>query len=389
MMSDAEMHIPGAADAAALNDAWAAARRCGVTRLADITGLDRIGVPVFQAIRPMSRALAVHQGKALGVAGAQIGALMESVESAHAEVFDVRSAPAAHAQLPPTERPADLADFARDRDEPVGADEPIAWTPARRLLDGRIMQVPFECVSLDYTRPWDRRLDHTSSGLASRFDLEGALLKGLLEVLERDASAEWTALPDHFRSVSRIDRQTIGYPWFREIDARLRQAGVSLALYSLPTVIGLPALRAAALEFGVRRASRISTGGWGCARTWEEALQAAVLEALQARLTAISGVRDDILYFEPGERAWIGDAAPLPPGMKGLDWSELEGSGRDLGGVTSEEIAQMLRLAGYPDTAAVTLSAPGARVCVVKVFAPGLGANRRRRRQPASPGARP
>ena len=32
-----------------------AARHAGVTRLADLTGLDRLGVPVWQAVRPWSR----------------------------------------------------------------------------------------------------------------------------------------------------------------------------------------------------------------------------------------------------------------------------------------------------------------------------------------------
>mgnify|MGYP006149433749 FL=1 len=36
-----------------------AARALGVTRLADVTGLDRIGIPVFQAVRPLSLSLSV------------------------------------------------------------------------------------------------------------------------------------------------------------------------------------------------------------------------------------------------------------------------------------------------------------------------------------------
>jgi hypothetical protein len=37
----------------------------GITRLADVTGLDRVGIPVYQAIRPGSRNLSVSQGKGL------------------------------------------------------------------------------------------------------------------------------------------------------------------------------------------------------------------------------------------------------------------------------------------------------------------------------------
>ena len=60
----------------------------GITRLADVTGLDRIGVPVFQAIRPLSRSVSVSQGKGLDPDAARASALMEAVETWHAERID-------------------------------------------------------------------------------------------------------------------------------------------------------------------------------------------------------------------------------------------------------------------------------------------------------------
>src|SRR5262245_14339336 len=36
---------------------------CGMTRLADITGLDRIGVPVAMVARPNAQSVSVSQGK--------------------------------------------------------------------------------------------------------------------------------------------------------------------------------------------------------------------------------------------------------------------------------------------------------------------------------------
>src|SRR5204862_1033387 len=60
-------------------------RAAGITRLADVTGLDWIGVPVYQAIRPNSRTLSASQGKGLTPAQAKVSALMESLELFHAE----------------------------------------------------------------------------------------------------------------------------------------------------------------------------------------------------------------------------------------------------------------------------------------------------------------
>ena len=65
-----------------------AAEKAGVTRLADVTRLDRLGLPVWQAVRPMSRAVSVHQGKGATDADAKVGALLEGVESHAAETFE-------------------------------------------------------------------------------------------------------------------------------------------------------------------------------------------------------------------------------------------------------------------------------------------------------------
>ena len=56
------------------------AAHCGVTRLADVTGLDTIGIPVFQAIRPLARSLSVSQGKGVTRVAARVSALMEAIE---------------------------------------------------------------------------------------------------------------------------------------------------------------------------------------------------------------------------------------------------------------------------------------------------------------------
>jgi ribosomal protein S12 methylthiotransferase accessory factor YcaO len=66
--------------------------RFGITRVADITGLDRINIPVATAIRPMSRSIAVAAGKGVDLVAAKTSAAMEAIECAHAD----GSLPAAH-----------------------------------------------------------------------------------------------------------------------------------------------------------------------------------------------------------------------------------------------------------------------------------------------------
>src|SRR6266851_7790004 len=57
----------------------------GITRVADITGLDVIGIPVVTVCRPNSRAVTVSLGKGLDVAAARASGVMESIEAFMAE----------------------------------------------------------------------------------------------------------------------------------------------------------------------------------------------------------------------------------------------------------------------------------------------------------------
>ena len=60
----------------------------GITRCANVTGLDRIGIPVYCAIRPNGADLQVSNGKGINHQAAQVSALMEGIEIFHAETPD-------------------------------------------------------------------------------------------------------------------------------------------------------------------------------------------------------------------------------------------------------------------------------------------------------------
>src|SRR5262245_59465733 len=57
----------------------------GITRVANLTMLDRIGIPVVMVCRPNSRSSAVFHGKGLDSVAAKASGLMEAVETWHAE----------------------------------------------------------------------------------------------------------------------------------------------------------------------------------------------------------------------------------------------------------------------------------------------------------------
>src|SRR5690242_6409680 len=63
--------------------------RAGITRIANITGLDYVGIPVYVSFRPNSRSLATSQGKGLDHDSAKVSALMEALEVGHAEHIEL------------------------------------------------------------------------------------------------------------------------------------------------------------------------------------------------------------------------------------------------------------------------------------------------------------
>jgi ribosomal protein S12 methylthiotransferase accessory factor len=370
------------ATAAILARAVTDARACGVTRLADVTRLDALGVHVFQAVRPLGKTVAVHQGKGLAAPEAMIGALMEAVECDHAERFEGETLLSAFAALPKRERPETLGDFAADRAHPPGEDEPLRWVESRRIVDGRRLWIPFEGVSLDLGRPGHLRLERSSVGLAARYDFEGAVLKGLQEVIERDAEQAWMALPIEHRTCDRLEAGTVPYPWFRDLRARIAQAGLKLAVYQLPAAVVVPVILTELFEPGAAGCLRRRAFGLACRATPEGALMASLTEAAQARLTAISGVRDDILY-EPAPRPeadGFGVGLPPPAQIMPRPWGQVEACAAASPGATSADLARALARSGFPDAAVTNLSSAASGAIVVKVTAPGLGAFRRTRR---------
>lgn len=364
-----------------MGSAAAAARRCGVTRLGEITHLDSLGVPVFQAIRPWSRALSVHQGKGLSCEDARLGALMEAVESACAEAFAGPVEIVAWRDLPPAERPADLGDFADLRARSLGPKEAVAWTPARRLLGGQTLWTPLHAVSLDFTRPPDDRLSRSSNGQAAHFSLAAATDTALLELIERDATATWFTLSPDERTVARVALQTIAYPWFDDLHDRMRAQGLRLVVYQLPAVVPYP-VAVASLVDRDRLANRPGAYGVACHPSAEVALRKAVLEAVQSRLTLIAGARDDIYYAPAGRRRGMGLAPPPPLHGRLKDWGAVADADDGPAGGGDLAIAHALAARGYPDAAVIELSEPGAEVVVAKAFVPGLAAFDRSRRPP-------
>src|SRR2546425_9776725 len=60
-------------------------RAAGITRIANVTGMDTIGIPTVMVTRPNARSLSVSQGKGVDLQAAKASGIMESIEQWHAE----------------------------------------------------------------------------------------------------------------------------------------------------------------------------------------------------------------------------------------------------------------------------------------------------------------
>src|SRR5438874_2135255 len=124
-------------------------RPMGITRLANLTGLDVLGIPVAAAVRPNSRSLAVHQGKGTTLVAAKISALMEAAEAYHAEFVDAPLRLGRRRDLSvPTLDPSRLprAPGCTDPEQ-----ERFLWIEGVDLMNGARCWAPYELVHADYT----------------------------------------------------------------------------------------------------------------------------------------------------------------------------------------------------------------------------------------------
>ncbi|MFJ3694162.1 YcaO-like family protein [Streptomyces sp. NPDC090052] len=281
----------------------------GVTRIADVTWLDDIGIPVYQAISPANRYLSVYQGKGLDHISAKVSAAMEAIERLHGAHLDTRpdhTGTAGDVEPGLGYRLDELTLRPRHCLNPATR---LDWRAAVRLDDGGRTLVPLECLSLDRrVRPrWHPPLfAPTSNGLAAGNNRYEAIVHGLYEVIERDAIHRNTPAGPAFA----IDPATVAGPAAGLLE-RYRAAGVRVGIGVLATPLNLPCFSVAIVSDGFP----LPVYGYGCHLDAQVALCRALTEAAQVRVSVIAGARDDLddrLYARL-RRTMAGPAAPAPP----------------------------------------------------------------------------
>lgn len=352
----------------------------GVTRLADVTGLDVVGVPVVMGVRPNSRSVAVSQGKGATLAAAKASAAMEAVEGFHAERINHPLKYGSWEDMRWTHATVDVYKLPRNAGGGFHPNAPFLWIEGDELTGGGRVWAPFQLVHLNYALPLpggEGLFAAGSNGLASGNSLLEAVCHGLSEVIERDAATLWRLAGEETQDAGRIDPDGVDDPVCRSLLDRFAAAGTAVGVWDATSDLGVPVfvVRIAPMEeapaYAVRPAS-----GMGCHPCRNIALSRALTEAAQSRLTFISGARDDMPRDEYERHLDVEHMAAWRARILGGRGTRrfADVPSWDAASLADDlsEMLSRLSAAGIEQVVVVDLTRPEFGVPVARVLVPGL-----------------
>ncbi|MEM8646763.1 MAG: YcaO-like family protein [Pseudomonadota bacterium] len=351
----------------------------GITRIANVTGLDRIGIPVVMVVRPNSRSVAVSQGKGLDLESAKASGVMEAIETWHAERMTHPLKLASYSELRLEHAIVDLERVPSIENGQFHADLPLLWVEGQNLCDGKSIWVPYEMVHANYTLP--RPTGHgcfpaSTNGLASGNCQLEATNHAICEIIERDSTTLWHHLSPDQRAARRIRLETVDDPDCKQILATLKNTGLDVALWDTTSDVGVPSF------YGFLMDPESEVGhmgaGAGCHPAKHIALARTLTEAVQTRTTYIAGSRDDLtpreFSAEGRKEKYLYAARMLAEGEPTADFHAIETHSAKSFEDDLAYLLSRLNHAGINEVVSVNLSKKPYDFSVVRVVIPGLEA---------------
>ncbi|MBR7050080.1 MAG: YcaO-related McrA-glycine thioamidation protein [Methanobrevibacter sp.] len=268
----------------------------GITRVADITDLDRIGMPVFTAIRPTAEdgAISIYGGKGISKDHAKASAMMEGFERYSAEKQEsddtIFATPNEIGEKGEYIEPKSLNLPQKFEKADLG-DTKFEWNLAHDIITGNDYYVLSNAVFHPYNHDSDVEslFKSNTNGLASGNVLEEAILHGIFEVIERDA---WSIFELTHKNYSQINIDSIESDLINEIIDKFESQGIKIKLMDFTADINIPTIAASA-DDTVTRDAGLLTLGIGTHLDPEVAILRALTEVAQSRATQINGARED------------------------------------------------------------------------------------------------
>ena len=270
----------------------------GITRVANITGLDRIGIPVIVACRPNSRSLSVSQGKGVDIDSAKASAIMESIESYHAERIISPLLIGSYEDLRYRYNLVDPVYLPKSTNSKFHPNLQLLWIEGFDIVTNMNIWVPFELVHTNYTITnitGSGCFNASSNGLASGNHTIEAIEHAICELIERDSTTLWYLKNEEEQSKTQIDLKSVSDSNCRSVIEKFEIAGIDVAVWDTSSDLKVPSFLAIICDKEEHEWSSMhAAAGMGCHPNRSIAMLRSLTEAAQSRLTVISGSRDDI-----------------------------------------------------------------------------------------------
>jgi len=379
-------------------------RTFGITRVADITWLDRVGIPVYNAIIPRSNdILSVYNGKGVTAADARASAVMEAAERFCAWQPRPPEVIASYAEMAARGRAVmDPEAYNLEPNKRYHRDLPISWVRGFDLASGDSVYIPL-CLAGYYTRFHEApcyRIS-TANGIASGNSLEEAVCHALCEVIERD---DWTMAELISNRLKRVIKQKMSHaappgtpiwledlhpvidvatlpPWLQRYAEMFEKAGTRLVLRNITSPTGIPSVAAMVSE-DVADTFAGAHGGYAAHPDAEVAVMRALAEVAQSRAVDIQGMREDLSLPDEKVNSWNAHAhrsadinlSEWPFGECGnpVSFADLPSHPSDDIVADIRLMVDKLRARGLSRVIVVDLSVPGLPVRVARVIVPEM-----------------
>jgi len=260
--------------------------KVGISRIEDITGRDKLNIPVYLAHRPGTEAGAapVHTGKGLTGDQARVSVLMEAIERYSAEIKEEDRAKFKFESYKEgnSENKVEPSSLILSALSKVTPDSRIEWCEGYDLMAEEEVLLPANAVYHPYTTTRGGRLFRSdSNGIASGNNLEEAIFHGMMEVIERDALSYAEIKKDAGKRIAIEEDDGLIY----ELKERFNSQGIETHFWYIPTDVGFPTV-VLALDSPEKDANLLVYGA-GTHSDPRIAAIRAITEAAQSRLMRI------------------------------------------------------------------------------------------------------
>lgn len=318
----------------------------GITRIADITNMDRLRIPNFSAVLPGTEDyIWVYSGKGPTKNHARASVIMESIErfSSLPANYDGKIQRGTFKELSQSYTVLEYDEVVEPISFHLNEEMIMDYCIGYDLLNNTEVLVPAPLTIFRYTpsppsiNPYS--FFHTN-GLASGNVLEEAICHALCEVVERDAVslAEFTSSAFQYHVLKtvenslikkgfqlkpfdsknfmdddsiypEIDLNSIEHVPIKRVVNRFRRSQIPLTVKDITSDLGIPTFIASSAEW-VNHEYGYLVEGHGAHPDARIALMRAITEVSQSRAANIQGSRDDLrkMKYDPGNsdenRSW-------------------------------------------------------------------------------------